>query len=390
METALAERKQTGGMMEVASSRQAQEVQAAMVIAQRFPRDTTKALTRVLEDCKRKSLAEKALYSYPRGGQTVTGPSIRLAEAVAKAYGNLDFGVIELEKKQGLGNVPGESTLMSYCWDLETNTRSTKVFTVAHKRDTRDGSKKLTDERDIYEISANNGARRLRACILSVIPADIVEAAVEQCRKTMKSNVGPLIDKIREMVLGFKGLGVSQEMLEKYLGHQIDLTNHDEIVELQGVFNSIRDGLASREDFFEMGTPPVNADAGTQDQAPPVAAKSVGSIKNHAPQTPEEAEARAKEVEAKMAKEREFAKAEAAAQEATKQADESAKNERATAVMALLNEQRRLKYTNEVFKTEIKTLTGKELNQLTTAEITNLGTAFSQRTAKEAEGAAHV
>lgn len=31
-------------------------------------------------ESKRKSLAESAIYSYPRGGQRVSGPSIRLAE----------------------------------------------------------------------------------------------------------------------------------------------------------------------------------------------------------------------------------------------------------------------------------------------------------------------
>ena len=46
------------GMMQVAQSREAQSVQAAMVIAQKFPRDTTRAYSRIMEDCKRKTLAE--------------------------------------------------------------------------------------------------------------------------------------------------------------------------------------------------------------------------------------------------------------------------------------------------------------------------------------------
>ena len=134
---------------EMMISRQAQEVQAAMVVAKRFPRDEIEANNRILNACKRKSLAERAIYEYPRGGENVTGPSIRLAEVMAQNWGNLDFGITELEQKNG------ESTVMAYCWDLETNTRQTKIFTVPHIRYTKKGSVALTDPRDIYEMVAN-------------------------------------------------------------------------------------------------------------------------------------------------------------------------------------------------------------------------------------------
>lgn len=71
------------------------------------------------------------MYEYPRGGTKVTGPSIRLAEAMAQNWGNLDYGLIELEQKAG------ESQVMAYAWDLETNTRQTIVFSVPHIRATK-------------------------------------------------------------------------------------------------------------------------------------------------------------------------------------------------------------------------------------------------------------
>src|SRR5688572_14016429 len=176
--------------MAIATTRAAQETQAAMVIAKRFPRNEDAAFQRIMQACQRKSLAEVAQYAFPRGGQTVSGPSIRLAEVLARSWGNLDFGIIELEQK------PGESTMMSFCWDLETNARSTKIFTVKHLRSTRQGNKELDDPRDIYEMTANQGARRLRSCILSVIPGDFVEAAMEQCDKTFAGqNKEPLADR---------------------------------------------------------------------------------------------------------------------------------------------------------------------------------------------------
>lgn len=230
------------------SSRQAQEVQAAMVIAKKFPRDTNSALDRILQACKRRGLAEQACYAYPKGGTSVTGPSIRLAEAMAQNWGNVDFGILELEQRDG------ESTVMAYAWDLETNTRQTKVFNVPHARWTKqDGLVPLRDPRDIYEMIANQGARRLRACILGIIPGDITDAAVEQCENTMKAgNKGTVVDRTRKMVQLFSELGVTSEMIETRLGHILDATTETELVNLRKIYQSLKDGMSKREDWFSV------------------------------------------------------------------------------------------------------------------------------------------
>lgn len=237
---------QTHSLTEIEKSRAMQEVQASLIIAKRFPRDINQVFTRIMESCKRPSLAASAMYKYPRGGEMVTGPSIRLAEVMAQNYGNLDFGVREIERKQGV------SIAESYCWDMETNVKQTKIFEVPHEIHTKKGKKTLVDPRDIYELVANNGARRLRACILGIIPADITEAAVSQCKMALsKGNGEPIADRIRKMLMAFKDLGVSQEMIEKRLSHPMDLTTPDEIVELTSIYTSIRDKVAKRSDFFD-------------------------------------------------------------------------------------------------------------------------------------------
>ncbi len=232
-------------------SRQAQEVQAAMVVAKRFPRDEVDSFNRIMTSCQRKSLAERAMYEYPRGGTKVTGPSIRLAETMAQNWGNIDFGIIELEQNNG------ESQVMAYAWDLETNTRQTKIFNVPHVRGTKKGNVPLTDPRDIYEMVANQGARRLRACILGVIPGDVIDAAVEQCKKTMtEGNEKPLIDRIREGVKLFEEkFSVSQQMLEKYIGCKCEAFSENDMVRLNNVYRSLRDGMSKREDYFDISLP---------------------------------------------------------------------------------------------------------------------------------------
>lgn len=236
-----------------AESRAVAEVQAAMAIAKRFPRDELAASAKIMQACQRRSLAEVSQYAYPRGTATVSGPSIRLAEAIAQRWGNLDFGIVELSQSNG------ESVVMAYCTDLETNVRQVKTFTVRHERKVRRKGRgqsgydivSLDDPRDVYEMTANNGARRLRACILGVIPGDVVEEARLMCDKTLAGPAKkPLIDRVKDVVVAFVPAGVTQEMIEAKLGHNIDVTTETELVSLIKIGLAIKDGAAKREDFF--------------------------------------------------------------------------------------------------------------------------------------------
>ena len=261
--------QQDGGIVsrntqtEMMISRQAQEVQAAMVIAKRFPRDEVEAFNRILLSCKRKSLAESAMYEYPRGGSKVTGPSIRLAEAIAQNWENIDFGITELEQKNG------ESQVMAYAWDLETNSRQTKIFSVPHVRSTKKGNAPLTDPRDIYEMVANQGARRLRSCILGIIPGDVVEAAVKECQKTLVlGSDKPLIDRVRDGIRLFEEkFSVTQEMIEKYIGCKCEAFSENDMIRLNNVYRSLRDGMASREQYFDLPSPEIS-ESGSEVQDP--------------------------------------------------------------------------------------------------------------------------
>lgn len=233
---------------EMVTSRQTQEVQGQIIMAKKFPRDEVAASRRIMTACQRKRLAEQAEYEYQRGGTKVLGPSIRLAEALAQNWGNLDFGFVELEQRNG------ESQVMAYCWDLETNTRQTKIFAVPHIRETKKGNYPLTGSRDIYELVANQAARRVRACILGIIPGDIVEEAIEQCHKTLLGKDDtPLIDRIKKCIqIAEREYQIPQESLEKYIGCKAEAFSMNDLIRLNRVFNSIKDGMAKREEIFEL------------------------------------------------------------------------------------------------------------------------------------------
>src|SRR6185437_2074965 len=133
----------------------------------------------------------------------------------------------------------------------ETNVMSSQRFTARHIRDTRSGGKELTDERDIYELTANMGARRLRARILAILPPDLVDAAVQECRKTREgANTSPLIDQVNAMTAAFSKLGVSAEMIAARLAHPLDETTPDELADLRDIYPSIKDGMTKVGDWF--------------------------------------------------------------------------------------------------------------------------------------------
>lgn len=222
-----------------------------MLAAKKFPRDQVVAYNNIMRACQRRKLAESSMYEFPRGNEKITGPSIRLAEAIAQNWGNIDFGFMELEQRNGASQV------MAYAWDLETNSRQTKLFSVPHIRHTRKGDYPLTDPRDIYEAVANQAARRVRACILGIIPSDVVEAAVDRCNKTLREGYEePLVDRVRKMAEVFeKEFSVNISMIEKYLGCKSDAFSENDFVRLKKVYRTLRDGMAKREDYFEIGLP---------------------------------------------------------------------------------------------------------------------------------------
>lgn len=237
-------------LIEVERQRAMAEVQGAMVLAKKFPRNPIENLDRIKTACQRPGLAKQALYSYVRGGTSVTGPSIRLAEALAQNWGNLQFGIRELEQRNG------ESTVESFCWDLETNVREVKTFQVKHERYTKKGNYRLEDPRDIYEIAASQGSRRLRACILGVIPGDIIEEAVNQCEATLVAAADTSVEGLKKLLEAFVRYGVTREHIEKRIQRRIDSITSAQVVQLRNIYNSLKDGMSSPSDWFELATEP--------------------------------------------------------------------------------------------------------------------------------------
>lgn len=239
------EKRSQGTMVEQA--RAIAEVQAAVMLAQQHPRDMEAALDRMRVVCRIMGLAERAFFTFPRAGQTISGESIHLARELARCWGNINYGVKELSRN----DTRGESEMMAFAWDLETNARTETTFIVPHMRDKRGGPERLTDMRDIYENNANQAARRVRECVFAVLPKWYTDEATDICRATLTAGNGKsLSDRKVDMIKAFAALGVAQPILEKRAGKSVSGLTEVEVANLSILYRSIRNNEISLDEAF--------------------------------------------------------------------------------------------------------------------------------------------
>ncbi len=220
------------------------EIQSAIVLAKKYPRDEDAAFQKLMKASGRTSFAEEAEYSFPRGGQQVRGPSVNLAREAARVWGNVRYGLTILRDDSESRQIQG------WAWDIETNTKITAEDDF-RKLIFRKGRGWIEpDERDLRELTNRRGAILIRNCLLQVMPKDLIEDALQECQKTLRSNAAKDPDGERKKILlAFSALNVSAEMLSAYLGHPVAQCSPSEIADLRGIYKSISDGNSTWADY---------------------------------------------------------------------------------------------------------------------------------------------
>lgn len=237
----------------IEQSRAVAQVQAAVLVARQWPRNVQAAIRAMQEACARPALAKAAFYEYKRAGQTVQGPTIKLLQELGRIWGNLDFGMAELS----IDHAAGQSEMLAFAWDLESNSRFSQIVIVQHVRDkTVNGTKvaeQLQDRRDVYEANTSNAARRLRECIRRVIPDWFLEEATQRCYATLE-NPGDgltLAQRIARVTRGFENAwGVDVRRLEARVGKPVAEWTARDVAQLEVAGNSIKEGNLTIEDAF--------------------------------------------------------------------------------------------------------------------------------------------
>lgn len=277
--TVAVSRDQTGAL----EARIRAEVGARAALAIARPRDLDVARERLLRDCRRPAFAESAEYAVPRGGTTIRGASIRMAEAVARALGNLDVQVVLVAEDD-------ERRIMeAVVCDLETNTVWRQAFSVRRVVERRRlppgaraedvvGQRVGADGQVLYLIRASEAdlmmsqqaaaSRVLRGLILRICPGDILEEAITTARETRERGTNQDPAAARKRILdAFAGIGVSASDLKAHLGHPLEQCSPAEIEALRGLYAAIRDGQTTwaeatrQRDAPEAESPAVQAAA---------------------------------------------------------------------------------------------------------------------------------
>jgi hypothetical protein len=234
--------------------REVHEIQAQMIVARNFPRDPLRATDRVINAFSRPALCEQAMYAYSQGGSEISDLSIRAAEEIARSWGNLRCGVAEVSRAHST------SECLAFAMDLETGFAEERRFHVRHWRDTKKGGYPITEEREIYNLIANFGARRKRACILSTIPSDVQAAAKQQIAITLRTKAEVTPERIASLLEKFATFGVSKEQLEKRIQRRIESMLPAQLLNLGRIFNSLADGMSTAPDWFDVAAPPSGSE----------------------------------------------------------------------------------------------------------------------------------
>lgn len=246
----IVEKKGTFGANSVVESQEMTktmaEVQSRVIVAKQFPRDITQVEAKLQASCERKSLAAVAEYEYPRGGQKVTGASIKLLEVVAQCYGNIQSGwdCVHRDMENHI------SHCKAFAWDVENNNYTEMKFDVPHIREKKQGNEVLTNPRDIYELEGNQASRRVRKCLETVIPRDLVEQAREWCDQTLQTQFDFKAGIDQALAWLKETYNVTQSQVEKYFGFTRQGFNKNTYLSLRKIASALKDGVSTVEDYF--------------------------------------------------------------------------------------------------------------------------------------------
>lgn len=250
------------------------EVQARYLMAIQRPRNLDEARLRILQHCKRPRFAEKARYAKPVGGTKIEGPSIRFVEAALAEYTNvLPESMIIYEDHEKM-------IVRVQVTDLEKNVThavDASVKKTVERRKLRAGQRAISQRTNTYgdpvyivpatddEVANKKAAaesKALRNLGLRILPADIVDEAMELVVATQRSQIKDDPDAHRKRLAdAFYQLGVGANDLAAYLGHDLAKCVPAELEDLRGIYEAIAAGEAKWSDALDIaaadGEPPA-------------------------------------------------------------------------------------------------------------------------------------
>lgn len=218
------------------------EVDAQLAISRQYPRDLELFHARAHAlATKTEAVAAECIYSIPREGKLIEGPSVRLAEILVANWGNCRAGARIVE--EGSEYVTAQGVFH----DLESNA----ITTFETRR-------RIIDKRgrrysgDMVTITSNAAcAIALRQAVLKGIPKPYWEGLFAAVRQKAAGNAADLPERRAKALKAFAAMNVSEARILARLG--VEQTNDitaEHIVTLAGIYNAIREGEATAAEAF--------------------------------------------------------------------------------------------------------------------------------------------
>lgn len=240
------------------------EVQSRYILAMQRPRNMDGVRVRILDHAKRPRFAAKARYCKPVGNnKSIEGPSIRFVETALQEYGNV------MPESMVVFEDDAKIIVRVTVTDLERNiTHAAEAIVpkTVERKFLKKGQQAISQRLNSYgdvvflvdatddEVAnkkASAESKLIRNLGLRILPADIVEEAMEKVIATQEAEIKADPDAARKaLVDAFHGVGVEPDDLVDWLAHDLAKMVPAELTTLRAVYATIRDGEGTWADVI--------------------------------------------------------------------------------------------------------------------------------------------
>jgi hypothetical protein len=231
--------------MSLAATLTKAEIDQQISTAHAFPRSPSVARDRMISLATLdEQMAEECIYSVPRGGKQIRGPSIRFAEIVLNSWGNVRCAARVTHEDRIERYVEAEALVH----DLESN-----VGYVARARrriELKKGRK--TVDPDMIQLAGSAAISVARRnAILGAVPKPVWRRAQEAVEAVIKGDVKTLVERRDAAISYFNKMGVPTERVLRALevSHLDDLTL-EHLVDLNGMRSALKTGESTLDQLF--------------------------------------------------------------------------------------------------------------------------------------------
>jgi hypothetical protein len=219
------------------------EIDIQISTAKRYPRDMDRFIDQATSlATKNERIAATMGYAVPRGGKTVEGPSVRMAEILAHSYKNIRVGAFITDISDKMVTARG------FCHDLENNVA---VTSEVQRRLTDKEGKRYNDDMITTTCNAACAIAR-RNAVLQVIPRSYISPIYDAAMKVAEGEGKPLEPIRDEAVKLFEAKwGINKKVLLSYLDRKgIEAITREDVRILHGLNQSLREGQTTTEEVF--------------------------------------------------------------------------------------------------------------------------------------------